>query len=65
MVNKKAIAAFAVGATLLSGLAIAAPALATDPNNNSNTTQNSDTVTEFKNVVFNFKVGNENHRLML
>ncbi|KXA21144.1 hypothetical protein HMPREF3208_00635 [Gardnerella vaginalis] len=37
MLSKKAIAAFAAGATLVSGLALAVPALAESSNGNQNT----------------------------
>ena len=61
MLNKKAIAAFAAGATLVSGLAIAAPALAVQTNGDSNVVQ-SNQATKLDNVVFNFKVGDKDHK---
>lgn len=64
MLNKKAIAAFAAGATLVSGLVIAAPAMAkTDPGVGSNPPAvQGDQVTTLDNVVFNFKVGDKDHK---
>ncbi|WP_391496004.1 hypothetical protein [Gardnerella swidsinskii] len=61
MLNKKAIAAFAAGATLVSGLAIATPAMAENPPANPPAVQ-SDQVAELKDVVFNFKVGDKDHK---
>ena len=64
MLNKKAIMAFTAGATLVSGLAVATPAMA---NSNSNGGSNtsvvpSNGVAELKGVVFNFKVGSTDHK---
>ena len=63
MLNKKAIAAFAAGATLVSGLVFAAPAMA-EPlvNGGSTPTVQSADATELKGVVFNFKVGKTDHK---
>ncbi|WP_281500817.1 hypothetical protein [Gardnerella vaginalis] len=47
MLNKKAIAAFAAGATLVSGLALAAPSIANaDSSNSVNQNQNVNTQTD-------------------
>ncbi|WP_422113821.1 hypothetical protein [Gardnerella sp. DNF00622A] len=47
MLNKKAIAAFAAGATLVSGLAIATPSIANAESSNSvNQNQNVNTQTD-------------------
>ena len=54
MLNKKPIAVLAAGATLASGLAFAAPALAEKPSPIVSQSQNEPT--ELKGVVFNFKV---------
>lgn len=63
MLNKKAIAAFAAGATLVSGLVFAAPAMAEPPVNGGSTpTVQSADATELKGVVFNFKVGKTDHK---
>ena len=64
MLNKKAIAAFAAGATLVSGLVLATPAMAkTDPHVVSNPpVVQGDQVTALDNVVFNFKVGDKDHK---
>ena len=63
MLNKKAIAAFAAGATLVSGLVFAAPAMAEPPVNSGSTpTVQSADATELKGVVFNFKVGKTDHK---
>ncbi|KXA21751.1 hypothetical protein HMPREF3208_00470, partial [Gardnerella vaginalis] len=61
MLSKKAIAAFAAGATLVSGLALTVPALADNPSGGTSTTQ-SNQVTKLENVVFNFKVGDKDHK---
>lgn len=64
MLNKKAIAAFAAGATLVSGLVFAAPAMAKSPvNGGSNPSAvQGDQVTTLDNVVFSFKVDNKDHK---
>ena len=64
MLNKKAIAAFAAGATLVSGLVFAAPAMAKSPvNGGSNPpAEQGDQVTKLDGVVFNFKVGDKDHK---
>ncbi|MFP1716358.1 hypothetical protein ACLD5N_03560 [Gardnerella leopoldii] len=64
MLNKKAIAAFAAGATLVSGLVFAAPAMAESPvNGGSNPSAvQGDQVTTLDNVVFSFKVDNKDHK---
>lgn len=65
MLNKKAIAAFAAGATLVSGLVFAAPAMAEKPNANPPANPpavQSDQVTKLDGVVFNFKVGDKDHK---
>lgn len=64
MLNKKAIAAFAAGATLVSGLVFAAPAMAKPPvNGGSNPPAvQGDQVTTLDNVVFSFKVDNKDHK---
>ena len=65
MLNKKAIAAFAAGATLVSGLVFAAPAMAEKPNANPPANPpavQSDQVTKLGGVVSNFKVGDKDHK---
>ncbi|WP_267895280.1 hypothetical protein [Gardnerella leopoldii] len=56
MLNKKAIAAFAAGATLVSGLVFAAPAMAEPPVNGGSTpTVQSADATELKGVVLTLR----------
>lgn len=62
MLNKKPIAVLAAGATLASGLAFAAPALAVAEVRPPVNTPSQTEAQELKDVVFNFKVGNTDHK---
>lgn len=62
MLNKKPIAVLAAGATLASGLAFAAPALAKPVVPQASPTQEQTEPQELKSVVFNFKVGDVDHK---
>lgn len=62
MLNKKPIAVLAAGATLASGLAFAAPALAKPVVPQPSATQAQTEPQELKDVVFNFKVGDKDHK---
>ena len=57
MLSKKAIAAFAAGATLVSGLALTVPALAEGPQQGGSSTQVDNSVKELDNVSFKFVNG--------
>ena len=57
MLSKKAIAAFAAGATLVSGLALTVPALAEGPQQGGSSTQVDNSVKELANVSFKFVNG--------